>query len=87
MNKGFLVTKLKTTTNLNNSQSDSIKHNISAIFLHNLDLLCEYAKQVYTCWGVESPVVTSLRRVCPICFQDVCIPFLHNFRMINGYFF
>lgn len=71
------------TTNLDDCQSDSIKHDVSAIFLHDLDLLCEDTKQVNTCWGVESPVVASLGRVRPICFQNIGVPFLHNIRIFN----
>jgi hypothetical protein len=76
----FWCLKHEGTTNLNDSQSDSIKHDVSAIFLHDLDLLREDTKQVYTCWGVQSPVITSLGGICPICFQNICIPFLHSFE-------
>lgn len=73
----------KETTDLDDGQSDSIKHDVSAIFLHDLDLLCEDTKQVNTCWGVESPVVASLGRVRPICFQNIGVPFLQNIQIFN----
>lgn len=88
-NNGIIASKHEGTTDLNDGQSDSIKHDVSAILLHDLDLLCEDAKQVNTCWGVESPVVASLGRVRPVCFQNIGVPFLRSiqnqYKMLNNH--
>jgi len=70
-----ILTKLD-STHLNNSQSNSVQHDISAVLLYNLNLLIENAKQVHTCWCPKSPILTFLWWVLVVSFKNVCVPFL-----------
>ena len=65
-------------TCLNNSQSNSVQHDISAIFPHNLHLFTKDPEQINSSWSVQLPIFSSLWRLYFISIQDIQVPFLEN---------